>query len=72
MKARFVRYAIFAALSASVSACGPSKDTMCHEIAAGRNQPDLEFETYVKCLNLPDDAVRRMYKEMKERQQKRQ
>lgn len=71
MKPRYIRYAILAALSASVSACGPSKDTMCHEIAAARNQPELEAETYIKCLNLPDDNVRQMYKEMKERQQKK-
>lgn len=70
MKTRSIRFAIVAALSASVCACGPSKDTMCHEIAAGRNQPELEAETYVKCLNLPDDSVKRMHKEMKERQKK--
>ena len=74
MKARYIRYAIFAALSASVSACGPSKDTMCHEIAAARQvageQPTDEVERYAKCLNAPDDWVRNTYKELKASQKK--
>jgi hypothetical protein len=43
---------------------------MCREIAAGRQQPELEAETYIKCLNASDEWVREAYKEMKARQQK--
>lgn len=70
MNARYLRCALLAAFAASVSACGPSKDTMCREIAAGRQQPELEAETYIKCLNASDEWVREAYKEMKARQQK--
>ena len=53
-----------------LSACGPSKETMCKKIADYRSQPsDTSYdvaERYIKCLNAPDSYAKRMYKEIEE------
>ena len=53
-----------------LSACGPSKETMCEKIANHRSQPsdtsNVRMERYIKCLNAPGSYAKRMYKEIEE------
>jgi len=68
MKSKWIQYSMVS-LSLSLSACGPSKETMCEQIAKYRSTPtDEEWEAserYVRCLNAPNDYAKTMYKEMK-------
>src|SRR5690242_17421295 len=48
----------------SLTACGPSKETMCDRISRTADTPTDQEERYVKCLNADSEWVKKTYDDL--------